>query len=134
MNEFLYQFLLIAVIVVIFLAERFFVTISFRREMEAGRRESYELRGEFTKLAVLLQAFMMNVKFKNAEQELVSEKKSTDTQVMISRKELDSLRGIQRDWERETMRQIQERLRTNVGREEDGGADDAIEFDAGGFR
>lgn len=112
---------------------------ALRRELLLLRNEFNSLREEFIKLAVLMQAFLMTAKFKNADQEIAMEKKSTDTQVMISRKELENLRDIKKTWERDTMNHIEEILRPNAAkidkRKKDNDDDEgAIEFSGGGFR
>lgn len=131
-TDFLYQYLLVVVIVVIFLLERFFVTLSFRREMQDMRKESYMLRGEFTKLAVLLQAALMNRKFSDAPS-------STDTQTMVSIKEWERLQQMEKMWQDEQKREIEKMLRYGKAdepkeRRKSSDDDDAIFFDGGNFR
>jgi hypothetical protein len=136
-NEFLYEYLLIAAIVIIFLLERFFVTISFRNEMAALRKEFMELRSEFTKLAVLSQAVMMNMKFADADGNeqpgIKSKLKSTDTQVMISAKEMERLRDIEKLHMQQELIRVRKAIHPDTEIDESQENDNDIFF-AGGFK
>lgn len=89
---------LLAIAFFLLLVERIFsymIYLSSRREVELLREEFAQMRSEFVKLAALLQAFLMNVRFKDSG-EIESKRKSTDTQVMVSSIELERLRDAER--------------------------------------
>lgn len=87
--------LVILLVGIIFLLERFFayrISLSRDRAIEMVSTEVKGVREDFIKLATLLQTFLMNVRFKDAQSEL----KSTDTQTLVSVKELEKLRDLER--------------------------------------
>lgn len=89
---------LLAIAFFLLLVERIFsymIYLSSRKEVELLREEFAQMRSEFVKLAALLQAFLMNVRFKDSG-EIESKRKSTDTQVMVSSIELERLRDAER--------------------------------------
>lgn len=99
---------LLAIVLFLLLVERIFsymIHLSSRKDIEMLRDEFSQMRSEFVKLASLLQAFLMNVKFNQAGQP-ESKLKSTDTQVMVSAIELERLRDAERLMREESVERL----------------------------
>jgi biopolymer transport protein ExbB/TolQ len=103
----------LAIVFFLLLVERIFsylIYFSSRREVVALRDELAMMRSEFVKLSALLQAFLMNVKFKDSGQ-VESNFKSTDTQVMVSAIELKRLRDAEQLLREESVDRLLHRRR-----------------------
>lgn len=106
-----------AVLFFVLMVERilfYFVYHSSRREIVSLREEFFRMQSEFVKLAALMQAFLMNVRFKDSG-EVESKFKSTDTQVMVSSIELERLREAERFLREESVDRLLHRRQRREG-------------------
>ena len=101
----------VLILLAFLLVERFFayrISLSFKKDIDALQTRMAEMLSEFVKLATMLQAFLMNVRFKEGG-EPEGKLKSTDTQVLVSAIELERLRDAERFLREESVERLLKR-------------------------
>lgn len=96
----------VIVLLLFILVERFFLnrlSIASKKDISDIRKEISQMKSEFAKLSTVLGAFIMNVNFKREGDKLMAESKlkESDTQIMVSAKEMRRLREIEKESQQE---------------------------------
>lgn len=95
-------YLLILLIAIIFLVERFFayrISYGFRKDIDSLRNQMASLVNEFAKLASLMQAFLMNVEFKKSKTGVRAQRRQTSEETQDEFPELRKMEAWQKVWE-----------------------------------
>lgn len=96
------SYLLITLIAVIFLCERFFayrISLGFRKDIDSLREQMSALVNEFSKLAGLVQAFLMNVHFKQETKSFSAVRKQTAQETQDEFPELLTVEQWKERWQ-----------------------------------